>query len=87
MSNNNECILCTKKYTSYQGLLNHNKKYHSNIDNLSNISMQTKNKKCNYCKRLFANNYTTKRHELKCMYKNDEQIDEKGRKFSFIDNF
>ncbi len=82
---NNECLLCSKRYTSHQGLLNHNKKYHLTIDN--QLSISTKNKRCSYCKRLFANNYTVKRHELKCMYKNDAQIDKKGRIFFYIKNF
>ena len=85
MSNTYECIICTKIYTSNQGLLNHNKKFHLTVNNLTNTCIRTKDKKCNYCKRLFVNNYTVRRHELKCMYKNEEQIDDQGKVFSFIE--
>ena len=88
MSKEYECKICTKKYTSYQGLWNHNKIYHILIaDNkLDENNIKTKNKKCNYCKRLFTNNFTVKRHELKCNYKNDNLINNNPINNNLIDD-
>jgi len=65
-----------KKYKSYKSLRSHNKLYHINIENqINEDNIKIKNNKCNYCKRLFANNFTAKRHESKCEYKNDSILD------------
>jgi len=62
-----ECIECMKKYTSYNSLWNHNKKYHVLNNEFKNIGKNEVS--CKYCKRYYTNKYTLYKHEIKCDYK------------------
>ena len=74
MSKEYECKKCTKKYTSYKSLWNHNKIYHVTNTEIKPDENKIKEANCQYCNRSFTNNFTVKRHELKCNYKNNNQI-------------
>ena len=76
MSKEYECKECTKKYTSYKSLWNHNKIYHVLKTEIKSDENRIKGANCQYCNRSFTNNFTVKRHELKCEYKNNNQIND-----------
>ena len=60
-----ECKECTKKYTSYKSLWNHNKIYHILKTDIKSDDNKIKEAKCQYCNRSFANNFTVKSHTQK----------------------
>jgi predicted GIY-YIG superfamily endonuclease len=70
-----KCNICNKKYSSYQSLWIHNKKYHKNINNITynntnNISRQTTiQNQCEYCKKILSRYDSLKRHKQKCSQK------------------
>jgi DNA-directed RNA polymerase subunit RPC12/RpoP len=69
------CDHCNKKYSSYQSLWIHNKKYHTikNIDSTGNVLIctgnvlenksETTNYKCKYCKKIFKSRQNKWDHE------------------------
>jgi thymidine kinase len=55
-----ECKICIKKYSSYQSIWIHNKKFHSKVVIQCNTIITDKNTKvilyeikCNFCNRIF----------------------------------
>ena len=55
------------KFQVYHGLDNHNKKFHTNNEN---IIIEDENKiKCDYCNKYYYNKYTLKTHENICSIK------------------
>jgi len=69
------CEICHKKYSSYQSLWIHNKKFHLNND-LKNpiISSEintnlTKKSVCSYCNKSFSTKYTLNTHYKSCSIK------------------
>jgi hypothetical protein len=67
------CDKCKKKYSSYQSIWNHNKKFHSNNIELNvndNIKLDINDKiKCDYCNKHYNNKYTLKTHLKTCSIK------------------
>ena len=64
---NLNCNICKKKYSCYQSLNNHNKKFHTNPNN---EIIEDENKiKCNYCSKYYYSKYTLKTHEKTCSIK------------------
>jgi len=84
MENNNKsfkeytCEICNKKYSSYQSLWIHNKKYHitkSKHENKpeskhSGKHNETVEYKCNNCNKIYKHKQSKWRHEKKCNEKN-----------------
>jgi len=53
------CTICDKKYSSYQSLWNHNKKFHDKIEKPPEY-------KCTYCNKSFDNRHKKCYHMKKC---------------------
>ncbi len=81
------CTICNKKYSSYQSLWIHNKKYHklvkNNIthNNTKNILIQqtTIKNQCEYCKKILSRYDSLKRHQQKCSHKHLQLINEQEK--------
>lgn len=66
---NFNCHICKKKYSSYQSIWNHNKKFHNKINtNSNNINTDIDNNKikCIHCNKIYYNKYTLKTHLNTC---------------------
>jgi hypothetical protein len=72
-----KCIKCNKIYSGYQSLWIHNKKFHNNVQQISEnvqqtggkVQLKNKIKKsliCNYCNKTFNCRSTKCMHEKKC---------------------
>jgi len=74
------CNLCIKRYSSYQSLWIHNKKFHdSNSPKKSENSPKKsenspKNYNCRYCKKYYYNKNSRWSHEQKCINNNKQII-------------
>jgi len=68
-----KCNICNKLYNSYQGLWNHNKKYH--ITDISN-DLTIKKYNCRYCNNEYINRQSKYNHEQKCQIKFQKQQNE-----------
>lgn len=69
----NFCKICNKKYSSYQSLWIHNKKYHNGNKEQNehkNTPEQNKNYECEYCNNFFSFYQSKWRHEKICKKKN-----------------
>jgi hypothetical protein len=64
---NLSCNICKKKYSCYQSLNNHNKKFHTN--NHNNIIEDDTKIRCNYCNKYYYSKYTLKTHQNTCSIK------------------
>jgi hypothetical protein len=76
-----KCKICNKKYKSYQSLWNHNKKYHANIDIVSQIksskcqitSSKCQNKIiCENCNKEFNTRQAKSYHKKSCIHNVNE---------------
>lgn len=83
------CVICNKKYKSYQSLWNHNHKFHknikSNVYNNFDTNIQSINKTniqpieksiCQFCNKKLSNRQSRWRHEKTCE-KKQSKIDNK----------
>jgi hypothetical protein len=70
------CNECKKKYSSYNSLWNHNKKFHTNKS--IEINNDNKSFKCDYCNKYYTNKYILKNHYKTCSIKhyNEQNNDE-----------
>ena len=64
---NLSCNICKKKYSCYQSLNNHNKKFHTN--NHDDIIENNNKIICNYCNKYYYSKYTLKTHQNTCSIK------------------
>jgi len=62
------CNQCKKKYSSQQSFCNHNKKFHSKQNEITQNIDDSNINKCNYCNKKFVNKHTLKIHLLNNCY-------------------
>jgi len=67
------CNICKKKYSSYNSLWLHNKKFHSKQEN-KEVEHDDSKIKCEYCNKFFYSKYTLKTHHYTCSIKNYKNI-------------
>ena len=66
MTTNFYCNYCNKKYSSYQTLWKHNKKYHTNNDNNEN-KINNKKYNCKNCSKMYVHKQSLYKHIKKCI--------------------
>jgi hypothetical protein len=80
------CKHCNKEFSSYSSRSNHNKKFHTKIEEckltsptqkcIPKESLKKRNiLECKYCKKIYSNRQNRWKHEQKCD-KNNEELDE-----------
>ncbi len=83
-----KCNICNKKYSSYQSLWIHNKKYHKTDNNVTlyntnNISIPLQHSiiknQCEYCKKILSRYDSLKRHQQKCSQKHLQILNEREK--------
>ena len=65
-----KCNLCNKKYSSYQSLWIHNKKFHNTKNETITTIHEEKNIKCEYCNKIFSSRSAKSDHKKKACKKN-----------------
>jgi hypothetical protein len=89
-----QCIICSKEYSSYKSLWNHNKKFHNSLTQKSSISPQNSSispqkssilqnplsnmNQCKYCTKTYTRNDNLIRHEKVCKKNNKDEIIEEN---------
>ena len=72
-----ECKVCNKKYSSYQSIWNHNKRYHTQDEPKTTQQVirndSNNNITCEYCKKEFTRKNNMIRHQKTCKDKENKQ--------------